>query len=86
MLDVVGPFEVFATANDVLDEQASRARRYAVSVVSVQGGQVRSDHGLALGTVRVTRDPVDTLVVAGGRGARDSEAGGRLDQLVRARA
>ena len=78
MLDVVGPFEVFAAANKALREQAARGRTrpvgYDVSVVSVRGTSIRSESGLSISTQGTLADlrAVDTLIVAGGTGAREA--------------
>lgn len=62
-LDVAGPLEVFAAANDY---GASPA--YAPVVASVAGGTVVSASGLGLATAPAPRGTIDTLVVAGGAG------------------
>jgi len=69
-LDLVGPHEVFAGANQYM-ERAGGEAPYRVAVVAVRPGTVRSesglglvaDHGLPVG-------PIDTLIVAGGRGSQ----------------
>jgi transcriptional regulator GlxA family with amidase domain len=74
-LDVTGPAEVFAAA-------ASVARRaggsgYAVEVVAPGGGAVATGSGYALlaaGALEDVRVPLDTLLVAGGAGARQASA------------
>lgn len=66
-LDVTGPYEVFAAANEALREDV-----YAPRLVSLDGGQVASESGLAFHTERVPRaTPAGTtLVIPGGGGAR----------------
>ncbi|HEY2814991.1 MAG TPA: GlxA family transcriptional regulator [Acidimicrobiales bacterium] len=69
-LDVVGPVEVFSTANRVTDTDA-----YEVVVAARESGSVRAMSGLLLGVdrnLRGLRGPVDTLVVAGGDGTTDA--------------
>ena len=78
ILDLTGPHEVFAGANELL---AQRGRRpYRITVASTHGGTVASESGLGIaGTLpldRVDPESVDTLLVAGGNGvqeARDDE-------------
>jgi transcriptional regulator GlxA family with amidase domain len=70
LLDVTGPWEVFAMANRVGEP---RAPRYAVSVVAPAAGAVATSGGLALVAQRSLAQasgPVDTLIVAGGAGTR----------------
>lgn len=66
-LDVAGPFEVFAGANDAL-----RQAVYAPRLVSLDGGPLRSESGLTFDTDRLPRSVPDgiTLVIPGGGGAR----------------
>lgn len=64
-LDVTGPYEVFAGANEALGGPL-----YELVVAAPVRGMVRSVSGLALGVDRDLRGvpAVDTLVVAGGQG------------------
>src|SRR5215472_5105127 len=74
-IDVVGPHEVFAFAGDAA---ASLGRRggYRVRVTSAHGGPIRTESGLELGTVPLPGpgEPIDTLVLPGGGGARAASA------------
>jgi transcriptional regulator GlxA family with amidase domain len=67
LLDVVGPTEVFHTAN-----QLSASTHYGLVVASGAGGAVRASSGLGIETCAVddVRGPVDTLMAAGGVGVR----------------
>ncbi|SFG50701.1 GlxA family transcriptional regulator [Methylobacterium gossipiicola] len=67
LLDVAGPLQVFATANDL--RPAGSSPPYTLAVVAPAAG-VLSSAGLGLATAPLPRDaaPVDTLIVAGGRG------------------
>ncbi len=70
-LDVTGPLEVFSVAQRILAAQRSPARGYRVSVVSREGEPLRSSSGLLLtpeGSLASLREPIDTLLVAGGEG------------------
>jgi transcriptional regulator GlxA family with amidase domain len=69
MLDVAGPAEVFATAN----EEAAKRRApapYDIRVVAPDGVRIAATSGLAFATEPLPdpSGPLDTLVVAGGRG------------------
>jgi transcriptional regulator GlxA family with amidase domain len=75
-LDVTGPLEVFAAAQDVLEASGRVDRGYRVQLVAASPEPLRTSSGLtivphlALGEVR---GPLDTLIVAGGSGR--SQAG-----------
>ena len=69
LLDVAGPAQVFAVAND----QATKRQEpspYRIRVIAPGGAQIRASSGLSFGTEELP-DPteqVDTLIVAGGQG------------------
>ncbi|NIC07828.1 GlxA family transcriptional regulator [Billgrantia bachuensis] len=68
LLDVSGPWQVFASANDVSGQSL-----YRIHLVAEAPGSVATNGGLALQADVAWRDlsslgPVDTLLVAGGRG------------------
>ncbi len=69
LLDVTGPFQVLAMAND-LARQASRPAPYALRVVSAAPDPIASSSGLTfLAEPLPPADaPLDTLIVAGGAG------------------
>ena len=74
-LDLTGPFEVFAGANQRLGRAA-----YELTTVATTAGPVRSNSGLTITADRSIKDvkpgDVDTLIVAGGSGvlrAKDDE-------------
>jgi transcriptional regulator GlxA family with amidase domain len=79
-LDVVGPFEVFAGASEAVAAGSDHTGgAYDVSAVSSGGALVTSESGLtiATGPLPDPSAPIDTLVLAGGRGvhrARHDEA------------
>lgn len=72
LLDVTGPLQVFASANDQL-RQTGQAAPYAPVVVAATGRLVTSS-GLAIEaeTLPAAPMPLDTLVVAGGWGVYDA--------------
>ena len=86
-LDVVGPLEVFHSANRLVP--AGSWPPYDVCVVSATGRGVRSHSGIALGCDARLSDVVDgpegidTLVVAGGSGVRDARRDPELVDGVR---
>jgi transcriptional regulator GlxA family with amidase domain len=79
-LDVVGPHEVFAGAGRAA-AWLGRPGGYRVSVASKDGGLVRSESGLELGTAPLPGpgERIDTLVLAGGNG---SGAAAADDELI----
>jgi len=84
-LDVVGPFEVFASATQIVQHSRPMAHGYDVSVVSVLGGTVTSESGIGLVTSPLPatdgRAPgIDTLILAGGTGVFEA----RHDALLMA--
>jgi transcriptional regulator GlxA family with amidase domain len=87
LLDVTGPVQVFATANDLAAE-AGRARPYLLRLVAEGGAGATSSSGVALGTVPLTEESteLDTLLVAGGEGALAATENAALMQWVRQRA
>ena len=88
-LDVLGPHEVFRGATDALAAGVGRGAPYAPVVAGARRGLVRSEGGLAieatgsLASLASSRSPIDTLIVAGGRGARRAIEDRRLLSLVR---
>ncbi len=88
-LDVLGPHEVFAGATEALAAGLGGGRGYELVVAGVERGLVASESGLAiaaptsLAALAARRAPLDTLIVAGGRGARRAVADARTVGLVR---
>ena len=77
-LDVVGPFEVFASATQVAHHHRPSAVGYEVSVVSSIGGLLTSESGLGLSTAPLPAaylgaQRIDTLILAGGAGVFEAE-------------
>jgi transcriptional regulator GlxA family with amidase domain len=69
LLDVAGPLQVFASAND-LAIAAGGSAPYAIRVVSIGRGPVLTSAGVALETAPRPRPdaPIDTFIVPGGQG------------------
>ena len=87
LLDVAGPLQVFAVAND----QATRPREplpYRTRVVAPAGAQIRATAGLAFATEPLPdpAEPLDTLIVAGGQGVMQAAEDASLVDWLRARA
>jgi transcriptional regulator GlxA family with amidase domain len=70
LLDVTGPVQVFASANDLVD--AGGASPYQLKVVGRSGEGATSSAGMTPTAGPLTRDneTLDTMLVAGGEGAR----------------
>lgn len=87
LLDVTGPIQVFASANDFV-AGAGGARPYVLRVVSQDGQDVTASAGLALAAGPLTHpgQALDTLLVAGGEGAEAAAENPVLVDWVRERA
>src|ERR1700740_2622791 len=75
VLDVAGPFQIFVRAAELfVEEYPARKAPYNVLLASTTGRRsVATNCGLVLTgtkTFRTLRGPIDTLLVAGGRGPR----------------
>ncbi len=72
LLDVAGPLEVFAGANDVAS-RAGRAPPYAIQVAAPEPGALTTTSGIPIVATRVPgprAQAPDTLLISGGPGAR----------------
>jgi putative intracellular protease/amidase len=72
-LDVSGPVEVLAALQRVPVSSERSLRDYNVRTLSIGGAAVRTSSGLTIaadGSLDDTPDPIDTLIVPGGAGAR----------------
>jgi transcriptional regulator GlxA family with amidase domain len=87
LLDVTGPVQVFASANDIVTGAGGMAP-YAVRVVSLGGRSVTASAGLELaaGSLPPVGAALDTLVVSGGEGVEAAAADPVLVDWVRERA
>src|SRR5271155_1011037 len=87
LLDVTGPFQVFASANDLVLEAGGRPA-YDLRVVARSGAQVTASAGLKLSTVPLPLPgaAVDTLMVAGGQGVEAAAADPVIIEWVQGRA
>jgi transcriptional regulator GlxA family with amidase domain len=88
-LDVVGPLDVFAGAREAQVRRRSRDSGYVPAVAGEGAGPLRSTSGLRIApdlslarTAAPGAPPIDTLVVAGGAGARRAAGDPALVRLV----
>jgi transcriptional regulator GlxA family with amidase domain len=85
LLDVTGPWEVFARTTRWLREHG-RTGGYALELAAARRGSLRSSSGLSLGVPRAfdrLRGAFDTLVVAGGTGVERALADRALVAFVK---
>lgn len=87
LLDVTGPVQVFASANDLV-ARSGGARPYLLRVVTQGGERVTASAGVALAAGPLTQrgEALDTLLVAGGEGAEAAAEDPLLVEWVRERA
>lgn len=87
LLDVTGPLQVFASANDMVAE-AGGTPPYLLRVVAKGGQGVTASAGLGIATHPLPRisTALDTLIVAGGPGVEAASADPELVDWVRRRA
>lgn len=87
LLDVAGPLQVLATANE-LAIGAGDPAPYAPKVVAQSHPSVTSSAGLALAVQKLpsATTPLDTLIVTGGQGVRGAAANPGLVKWLTARA
>ncbi|APC18395.1 AraC family transcriptional regulator [Pseudomonas frederiksbergensis] len=82
LLDVTGPLQVFATANDIA-AQRGLPPPYAPTVIADGGGAIMSCAGLALLAEPLPTEPSDTLIIAGGWGVYAAAEDAALVDWVR---
>jgi transcriptional regulator GlxA family with amidase domain len=78
MLDAAGPLEAFQAANEI----AARPL-YALRLASPAGGLVRMSNGVAVDTATLGGARSDTLLIAGGPGARAAARDARVVARLR---
>jgi transcriptional regulator GlxA family with amidase domain len=88
LLDVTGPLQVFATANEIAASASKSVAPYLLSVVAPGGASVTTSSGLALLTqpLSPTESVPDTLLLAGGPGVEQAASDGLLVDWLRDRA
>jgi len=83
-LDIAGPLDVFATAN-VIAASSGQPPPYALELAAPRRGALTTTGGVAMLATRALREvEADTLLVAGGPGARAAIANRRLVKELRA--
>jgi transcriptional regulator GlxA family with amidase domain len=86
-LDVTGPLEVFAAAQNVLERSGRSDCGYRIQLVASSREPLRTSSGLTIvphATLDEVSEPLDTLIVAGGSGrAQVSTDHDLLDWIVR---
>jgi transcriptional regulator GlxA family with amidase domain len=87
LLDVTGPVQVFASANDLVVD-AGGTPPYRLRVVAQGGGGATASAGVTLAAGPLTKrgEVLDTLLVAGGEGAEAAAENPVLVDWVRQRA
>ncbi|WP_317214206.1 GlxA family transcriptional regulator [Gluconobacter sp. GP1] len=81
LLDAAGPITAFEIAGGMANDA------YGLSLLSRDGGSVRSSAGIALDTTAMWKGgPLDTLIVIGGNGSRNAMQCPDLRAFLRARA
>ncbi len=87
LLDVTGPLQVFASANDCVLKAGGRPP-YDLRVVARNGAQITASAGLKLSVLPLSPAgaAVDTLMVAGGQGVAAAAADAEILDWVQARA
>lgn len=87
LLDVTGPVQVFASANDLV-ASAGGTRPYLLRVVAQGGEDVTASAGVQLvaGPLTQRGEALDTLLIAGGEGAEAATENPVLVDWVRERA
>ncbi|WP_095082580.1 GlxA family transcriptional regulator [Pseudomonas sp. Irchel s3h17] len=85
LLDVTGPLQVFASANDIA-VQRGLPPPYAPTVIAAGGGAVLSSAGLAMLAEPLPEQPSDTLIIAGGWGIYAASQDSGLVHWVRQQA
>lgn len=83
LLDVTGPLQVFASANEIARQRGLPAP-YAARVIAAQSEPVMSSAGLGLAAYPLpsAHERSDTLIVAGGRGVHAAAQDDLLTQWV----
>jgi transcriptional regulator GlxA family with amidase domain len=76
IIDITGPLEVFGRAARLLtDERGWRVPAYTVEIAATKAGPFATSSGIRLiadRSIAQVRGPIDTILVAGGRGTTDA--------------
>src|SRR5271156_6956743 len=75
-IDITGPLEVFGRAARLMtDERGWRFPAYTVEIIAAKAGAFATSSGIRLiadRSIAQVRGPIDTLLVAGGRGTTEA--------------
>jgi transcriptional regulator GlxA family with amidase domain len=85
-LDFVGPLEVFAGAQRLIERAGRRERGYRITVCSLDGAPLSTSGGMRVVPESRLADapaPIDTLIVPGGTGSAPASADERLLTWIR---
>jgi transcriptional regulator GlxA family with amidase domain len=87
LLDVTGPFQVFASANDIV-EAGGGARPYQLRLMAQNDDAVTSTAGVVLAATSLSRrdEALDTLIVPGGSGVEAVAVNAALMKWLQQRA
>lgn len=87
ILDLTGPLQVFACANE-LTKSTQNVPPYRLKVVSAEGGAVQSSAGLPVLTEPLsdTISPLDTILLPGGMGVSNAARDAHLTGWIKQRA
>ena len=86
ILDVVGPLEVFSRSSRLLTDEGRSGDAYTVELLGPARGAFRTSSGVRLQADRRFDDPgppIDTLLIAGGRGTARQIGNPRLLSWIR---
>src|ERR1700674_3176354 len=76
IIDITGPLEVFGRAARWMnDERGWRVPAYTIEIVATKAGAFATSSGIRLiadRSIAQVRGPIDTMLVAGGRGTNDA--------------
>src|SRR5579863_2436018 len=88
IIDITGPLEVFGRAARMLtDERGWRVPAYTVEIAATRAGAFATSSGIRLiadRSIAQVRGPIDTILVAGGRGTTAAMRDGALIGWLRA--
>src|ERR1700719_2614747 len=87
IIDITGPLEVFGrAARWMTDERGWRIPAYSVEIVATKAGTFATSSGIRLiadRSIASVHGPIDTLLVAGGRGTTDALRDRQLIEWLR---
>jgi transcriptional regulator GlxA family with amidase domain len=87
-LDLVAPADAFSTANEVWQALHGDPLPYRITLLGLTGRSFAAESGVRFEAHALLDDapPLDTLIIPGGRGLRETEANARIVAWLRAHA